>query len=83
MAYELTSIPSVVGAERIDWSCLCGFRLGVRFSKVGESTVAYELGEYAQPVTGGIGVGCPECGRRFLLPSVARQPSVAQVTSSE
>ena len=82
MRYDFTPLPSDITEDRVEWSCPCGFRLGVAFTQLGQCQIGYEVCGSAEPVTGGVGVGCPTCGQRFYLPSQAARPSVVRVTAS-
>ncbi len=78
MAYEMKAVPSVIRSGRVEWSCPCGSQFSVAFS-VHASGIGYETGGYVEPVTGGVGVGCSTCQRRYFLGCVATEPAVEEV----
>jgi hypothetical protein len=80
MLYDLTPVPSTVTGDRVEWDCPCGSRLGLGFARDGAGSIGYEVGGESYPVTGGAGVLCPACGRRFFLAAVAPEPSVTLVS---
>ena len=79
MGYELKPVSFLIQSDKIEWSCRCGFHFALEFLAQ-DSGVSYTLDEFAAGVTGGVGVGCPQCHRRFFLPCVAESPSVCEVT---
>jgi len=48
-----------------------------------DSAVGYTLDEFSYCVTGGVGVRCPQCERRYFLPGMTDMPSVSEVIASD
>jgi hypothetical protein len=78
MKYQLNRIESKIQSDTIMWTCPCGVALSLEFH-VSDTGVGYPVDGIHDWVTGGISVPCPECHRRFFLPSMADQPSVSEV----
>ena len=77
-SYELDPVESNIEADTIFWSCPCGVPLQLEFH-ISKSGLGYPQTGVHDWVTGGVSVPCPECGRRFFLPSMADSPSVSEV----